>query len=468
MPSGVKAGFAASLGLAAVIAAAAPEACAFELTAAGAASADAVLATIGVNTHFNFLDTPYHQRYEEVRAKLLALGIRQVRDSPNGRIPDLANHGIRTTLLLEPSNGSPDTLRELVCTLNAGRAPDRLAIDAVEGPNEPDQYWARLGHTYGGKGFPEGVVAFQRGLFAAFKRDPRTRALPVIGPTLGLAGAPGAPPIPALAGLAPHVDWGGIHPYPYGGDATGAVRPYGRLRSFERDGTHPSVTLAPDGGVWRGYRAIYGDRPAAATETGYPTDQAHSSEALQARYLPRLYAEYFARGIRRTYVYQLVDGQLDPSRTDPEQSFGLLRADLSERPAYAALAGFVGLLRGERTGCGEPSVPRAAQVGLEVVVSGTRAYPDTARLHHLFLRREGGALLLLLWHEVSGEDASTVPRTALQVDALPVLIRPSHPVRTALHRLTDPLASTAAAREPSPAPVELTVSDAMVVVEFCP
>ncbi len=442
--------------------------CAIQLSSDTATPVNELLATIGVGTHFNFSNTPYTERYEEVRTKLLALGIHQVRDSLNSHILDLADHGIRTMVVAESAPGGPEAFQRQIVALNAGRPPGKLAVDAIEGPNEPDQFWSRLGLSFEGQGFPDGVVAFQRKLFSALKRDPRTRDLPLIGPALGPAAAPGAPPIPALAELRHYVDWGGFHPYPYGGDSTGADYPYGGLRSFERHGTHPSVTLAQDGSVWRFYRTMYGDRPAAATETGYPTDKAHTSEALQARYLPRLYAEYFARGIRRTYIYQLVDTELDPKREDPEQSFGLLRADLSERPAYTALAEFTGLLRGDRTGCDQAKPGHdVADLGLDLSVQGTNAYPDTTRLKHLFLRQNQGRLLLLLWHEVSGEDASTNPRATLDVSPMLVTLRPSRPIRTVLHRLAEPSRIPGSGSDQNPALLEISVPDALTILEIC-
>jgi hypothetical protein len=46
-------------------------------------------------------------------------------------------------------------------------------------------------------------------------------------------------------------------------------------------------------------------------------------------------AEYFRRGIGRTYFYELLDQDTKPA--DQEANFGLLRHDLSEKPIFSAL-----------------------------------------------------------------------------------------------------------------------------------
>ena len=46
--------------------------------------------------------------------------------------------------------------------------------------------------------------------------------------------------------------------------------------------------------------------------------------------------EHFRAGIPRTYAYELIDEKPDAALTDPEQHFGLLRNDFSEKPAFTA------------------------------------------------------------------------------------------------------------------------------------
>ena len=47
--------------------------------------ADALVDSIGVNTHFGYTDKPYFSRFAEVKAKLGALGVRHIRDGADER-----------------------------------------------------------------------------------------------------------------------------------------------------------------------------------------------------------------------------------------------------------------------------------------------------------------------------------------------------------------------------------------------
>ena len=79
------------------------------------------------------------------------------------------------------------------------------------------------------------------------------------------------------------------------------------------------------------------------TETGYhnalrdTTDQPPASEEAAAVYFPRLLVTAFGVGARRTFIYELLDEKPDPGLGDLQQHFGLLRNDLSPKPAFTAI-----------------------------------------------------------------------------------------------------------------------------------
>jgi hypothetical protein len=406
--------------LAARPAAAQPATATVVLAATQAAPAQALLDSMGVNTHFSFAGTPYASGYAAVKAKLVALGLHHVRDLLTTRTTDLASVGLTSTVLLEPNTTSPEAGQARVKALNARR----VVVDAVEGANEPDMFWHRLGISYHGQGYPAGVAAYQRDLYRAFKSDPATASLPVIGMSLGLAGMANAVPPPALHGLRAFVDWGDVHPYPYNGNPFAPVRHYGGLASFYRQGTFPSVYLDEYPDALRAIAPIYARGPMAATETGYPAGRHFTSEALQARYIPRLFAEHFRLGFKRTYLYQLIDSTQDATGRDPDACFGLLRYDLSERPAYRSLRRFAHILL-EEAGPGG-AVP--AGLRLRLTVHGQGDFGDATRVHHILLSRPDGSLVLLVWDEVSGEDASTDPRRPVAVPRLAAELVASAPV----------------------------------------
>ena len=381
------------------------------IPASEAVPASVVLDSMGVNTHFGFSDSPYALRYKEVRTKLVALGLTHVRDVLNEHVGDLAKAGIRTTVLAEPNTNTPQGFRDRIKRLNR----TTLCVDSIEGANEADMFWPRLHISWHGQGYPLGPVLWQHDLYRTFKSDPATVGLTMIGPSLGLAGMPNATPPVSWKGLRKFVDWGDFHPYSYNGNPFAPELKYGTLPSFFHNGTFPSVGLDESPVAYRAYRDIYASGPMAATEAGYPTAPGFTSEELQAKYIPRMFLEDFRLGIKRTYLYQFLDNTPNSEPGDPDESFGLLRYDLSEKPAYGALKVLTAmLLRVTPSGRAISS-----DFELSLTIAGVTEFPDASRVHHLLIRRKDGTLLLLLWHEVSGEDTSSHPHRPVVVPPLP-------------------------------------------------
>ncbi|UBF24400.1 hypothetical protein K9N68_22215 [Kovacikia minuta CCNUW1] len=85
------------------------------LAAETARSADSFVDSICVASHWSYTDTPYHQRYAEVKQKLIASGIRNVRDGfYQNRPQDLGKSDIRMTIVADVpdrSNGDEKTIQ---------------------------------------------------------------------------------------------------------------------------------------------------------------------------------------------------------------------------------------------------------------------------------------------------------------------------------------------------------------------
>jgi hypothetical protein len=228
------------------------------------------------------------------------------------------------------------------------------AIDAFEAPNELD--------NSGDPNWPAKLRSYMTAIAAAAHRQaPR---VPVIGPSFIDSGSRSSLPR-TLPGL-----FNG-HPYP------GGLPPEPALAQalVERR------VAAPRRGV-------------VFTETGYhnalqaTTGQAPVSEAAAAIYLPRLLLSAFGAGVRRSFVYELVDEKPDPGLTDPEQHFGLLRNDLSPKPAFTAVQTMIRAIR-------EPAGP-ALGGGLE-----WRLDAGEDEVEQLTLERRDGAHVIALWRPVS-------------------------------------------------------------------
>ena len=299
-------------------------------------SADRFADSIGVCTHWSYPDTPYGFAFEGVKQRLVQSGIRHVRDGMSARLVELGKIGIRATVVVDADKPIADQLAAIK-KANAEGA----RIVAIEGPNEPDLFWKNNKRSYAGQGAAQGdagiiagVIAFQKDLHAAVKADPATRALTVIGPSLGKTYGYDTKSPFGKGTLAEFVDWGNFHPYP-GGNPFSVPSPYAGVEKYIWHGGQPSANMDEFPYAFDVYAPPFAPKPMAATETGYSTFIDGPSEAAHAKYLPRLFCEYFRKGVQRTFSYEFVDEWNKPD--DREANFGLIRNDLSPKPAYHAL-----------------------------------------------------------------------------------------------------------------------------------
>jgi hypothetical protein len=164
-------------------------------------------------------------------------------------------------------------------------------------------------------------------------------------------------------GPAPSGGIRNIHPYPNGAPPEKAL-----ARPLDRFGVDPQREA-----VW-------------ATESGYhdALGAGHVFEPVlpqvAARYDVRLLLEYFRRGIRRTYLYELLDERPDPAGTSPEQHYGLVAADGAPKPAFRAVAELLRIVRSRGSGL-------TAHVQVEA----------PGAVHAMALWRRTGSLVLALW-----------------------------------------------------------------------
>ena len=343
-----------------------------QATPVPARSAASFVDSIGVNTHTYYSDTVYASEFGTIEQRLRELGIHHIRENlvPNRpdqyeALNDLAAAGVKSTLILgAPEDGSAG-LAKLTSVLGSSL---RGSVDAVEGPNEYD--------LHGGSGWMSELAPYQSDLYAAIKSNPATSALPVIGPSLGNTNSDGSD-------VSGSLDYGNIHSYPNG--------------EAPEDNVSRMLAMASD---------MSGSKPVMATETGYHTavnwsgDHKPVSEAAQATYTPRLFLDYFSRGVTRTFSYELVDEFANAGNDEPESNFGLLRNDLSPKPAFTALRNLTAILA--------DSSSSFAPGALDYSVSG-----DTDELHQVLLQKSDGSYYLALWRAESvWDNQSRTPESA--------------------------------------------------------
>jgi hypothetical protein len=318
--------------------------------------ADAFVNSIGVSVHLPYTDTVYG-RQAEIIARLRELGISHVRDGmPLGRpallqgLPALRAAGIRATLVGEIDRDPKASVAESVAVMGG-------AIDAFEAPNELDNV-----AISGAPDWPEKLRAYMPALASAVRHQ--APGVAVVGPSLIDSG--NRTKLPRnLPGM-----FNG-HPY------SGGVEP------------EPALTQA----LLERRRATP-HRPAVFTEAGYhnalhaTTGQAPVSEDAAAIYIPRLLMTAFGAGVKRTFVYEFADEKPDPGLTDPEQHFGLLRNDLSPKPAFTAVQT---MIRAVEDSSGPASSPHL----------GWRLDGHGYEVKRLTLERRDGSRVIALWRPVS-------------------------------------------------------------------
>jgi hypothetical protein len=261
--------------------------------------------------------------------------------------------------------GTTGSLPDLVSMLSG---PMHSAVDAVEGPNEYD--------TSGDANWIANLGAYQQQLHSLMKGTANLASVPVIGPSLVRSSS-----FAALGDLSGSMDWGNMHPY------AGGQLPASTL----------SFNTSAEGAVAATKRAV-------ATEAGYhnalnaTSGQPPISEQAGGAYIPRLVLDMFQAGVPRTYIYELLDEKPDAGLTNPESRFGLLRNDLSEKPAFSDLAALMHLTA--PSGTFDPA-------DLHVAVNGS------TDLHKLLLQTGPSSYALVLWRDVKVWNQSA--RTAIDV-----------------------------------------------------
>ena len=142
--------------------------------------------SMGVNVHMEYTNTPYGN-YPLINERLRELGMRHIRDEINNpadsfvdKLNTIGRLGYKLCGLIEGGNDYPPRGE----TLEASEVVPLIerflpTIDAVEGPNEPDDpkppfHYGRHG------GYPEGAVDESQDRWNIVKHNPSLRHLPVL------------------------------------------------------------------------------------------------------------------------------------------------------------------------------------------------------------------------------------------------------------------------------------------------
>lgn len=384
-----------------------------------ARSADAFVDSIGVNVHLTYTDTAYGKYKTIIRPRLQELGIRHIRDGfvrerPDyyQKLRDLVDIGIHSSLIAGIGWVTPQQAVAIAQQIDN-------SLEAVEGPNEYDigkkrQQWV-----------PE-LRKYMEQLHREVKSNLASDRLPIVGPSFVDSDSS-----TAIGKLTQWVDYGNMHPYNYPhkpGDSNIDKEISNRSRPFD-------------------------DQPMIATEAGYHTGSVESdrplTETAQGKYLPRLFLEYFNRGVARTFSYEFIDQKIKPK--DREANFGIVRNDGSPKPAFIALKNLIALLKDP----GE-NFPLKS---LDYSVAG-----DTTNIHHTLLQKRDGRFYLILWQEVTSFNPKKHSERVVQEQPITVNVNTSVS-QANVYQISD---SIIPIKQNSTENIKLNVPDYPIVLELLP
>jgi hypothetical protein len=379
-------------------------------------AADSFVDAAGVNIHLHYFDTTYGN-FPLVQSRLIELGVRHVRDGLIDtmwaeyyqRFQSLAQAGIKATFITAPEQNE-ELWKSYPTRMGA-------AFEAFEGPNELDRFndpsWVQT--------LTDAVVRL-----GTVRDDSRSAGFPVLGPSLQNQNS-----YSQLGDLSAYYDVGNIHNY--------------------LGGRHPSTS----GWGADGYGSIAwslnalqpygGNKPVIATENGYHNAGTPDAIPLDVagRYMPRLLLEQFRAGIKRTFLYELIDCC--------SETYGLLTQDGSPKPAFHAVKSLLRLLA-------DPG-PAFAPHDLAYAVNGG------SDVRHMLFQKRNGTYFLALWLGVPGYDNETHQHIAVSPQNVTVTLPPSIWVVRRHRWQPSGLLSTSSSLAITTS-VPVTISDALTVIEL--
>jgi hypothetical protein len=358
---------------------------------------DALAESIGVNVKYHFKQTAYGN-VAAVDALLAELGVRTIRDrqfpgdtSPSdlAHLSTLYSAGIRSHVTLGRADQAPYSDADMDAMLApVARNPERyVSVGGLNEPNASDRPadWAAVTRDHSRQ------ISDRMGALGI-----PTEQVKRVAPALRDA----QPTLPAdfqalqETDIASYLDFGDFHRYPLSQGGTTTTS-----RVDER------LALA---------QAAFGGLPMYCTETGFNTAQPELVDFsavpwdVQATLMVKVFCGMFARGVVRTFQYELLDDP-DPTNADLESNWGLVAVfdgDLDRPQSWVRKTSFTAL-RDLIASVADPGTPYSpGPIGLRL--SG--GPPD---LEGLVLQRRDGSSQLLLWRDVPLWDKGSLSRTSV-------------------------------------------------------
>ncbi len=332
-------------------------------TPVGAKSADAFVDSIGVNTHLDYGGTWDGRNWPAIKQRLIDAGIRNIRDGYGNTHQDVSafvqdlnrTGGVKIDFYADDRyNTSLDQYEQMWLGELKG------AVASIEGPNEVDNR---------GPGWESRYRGYAQQLSQTVRGNPGTSHIPLLSPSFACGVC--TPRLQSFGDVSAWTDYGNTHNYTGGQMLTDALMDE----------------------MFRNQAVMTGKQPVMSTETGFSTNVKGANAdhppvaAPQAGILGlRIYFEHFARGVPRTFWYDLADESTDTSQWG--NGWGMLQADagLSPKPLYTAIKDTTSLLKDP----GPSFTPGSLAYTLQGANANTRS---------LLLQKRNGTFWLVVWQQ---------------------------------------------------------------------
>lgn len=383
--------------------------------------------SVGVVTHFGYTDTNYYQQAATIISDIQALHIRHIRDGiayeaipPNlySIFGQLSQADIHANLIVpSPVNGQGVSASDIESVL-----PNYPSVESIEGPNEfdlaGDSNW----------------VSDLRNFLPTVSQIGKDTGLPVVGPALTQPAS-----YPAIGNISAWMNYGNMHVYQGGRNPeTVGWGPY----DAENNSYGSLLYNMDEVGVDSPGLPIY------MTETGYIVSSTPATndipESVEAVYEPRLLLNAWNTGVKRSYIYELMD---DPSSTP---GFGLLHSDMSPRAAYTAIKTLMGLLADSNSSFNPGS--------LTYTLSG-----NTTGVETTLLQKQDGSFWLAAWLSGSIYDVNALVATPIPPQSVTITLNGANKV-TNVWSFDD--TGNAAQTSPNASSLDLSVKSTVTLLEI--
>ena len=332
-----------------------------------AAAATSFVNQIGVVTHLSYTDTPYYTNFPQIVSALETLGVHHIRDGYYpwpATSPIIKNHQQLASAGITTDYVVPYDLSTTPAAIESFAA-EVGDVESLEAPNECD-----VSNACGANGIAD-VVSFLPVVKAAAK----DLNVPAVGPSFALQQS-----YASAGNIASQISVNNLHIY-FGGRNPGSNGWGGDDAEGNSYGSFA---------YWLDMAGADGPQLGSEiTESGYMSYPETSTpytvpESVAASYVPRTLLLSFQHGFKETFLYELIDEVSSPG-------YGLLRADLSSKPAYTAVQNLIATLSDD----GGSFTPGS----LMYTTSG-----GDSNLNQLLLEKSDGSFWLVLWLEESSWD----------------------------------------------------------------